>query len=59
MVIQLILNLNKSSSIGLFSWTEQGYKNYGNFLSLIKERNQEMLFDMDSENNAFPKELLL
>ena len=37
----------------------KGYENYGNFLSLIKERNQEMLFDMDSENKAFPKELLL
>jgi len=42
-----------------FSWTEAGYENYGNFLSLIKERNQEMLFDMNSENAAFPKELLL
>jgi len=42
-----------------FSWTENGYENYGNFLSLIKERNNEMLFDMESENKAFPKELLL
>jgi len=41
------------------SWTEHGYENYGNFLSLIKERNNEMLFDMESENKAFPKELLL
>ena len=42
-----------------FSWTEQGYENYGNFLSLIKDRKQEMLYDMESENKAFPKELLL
>ena len=42
-----------------FSWTETGFENYGNFLSLIKERNNEMLYDMDSENKAFPKELLL
>jgi hypothetical protein len=42
-----------------FSWSESGYENYGNFLSLIKERNNEMLFDMESENKAFPKELLL
>ncbi len=59
----IALDFSKVSKLQLnthpFSWTEQGYKNYGNFLSLIKERNQEMLFDMDSENNAFPKELLL
>ena len=42
-----------------FSWTESGLENYGNFLSLIKERNNEMLYDMQSENKAFPKELLL
>jgi len=42
-----------------FSWTETGYENYGNFLSLIKERNKEMLYDMETENKAFPKELLL
>jgi len=42
-----------------FSWTEQGYEKYGNFLSLIEERKKEMLYDMDSENKAFPKELLL
>tara|TARA_R110002012_G_scaffold15562_4_gene61693 strand:+ start:8929 stop:9687 length:759 start_codon:yes stop_codon:yes gene_type:complete len=42
-----------------YSWTDQGYKNYGNFLSLINERKKEMLFDMDSENKTFPKELLL
>tara|TARA_Y100000310_G_C20419501_1_gene685963 strand:- start:37 stop:783 length:747 start_codon:yes stop_codon:yes gene_type:complete len=42
-----------------FSWTEKGFENYGNFLSLIKERNNEMLIDMQTENTAFPKELLL
>lgn len=42
-----------------FSWTESGLENYHNFLSLIKERNNEMLHDMRSENKAFPKELLL
>ena len=42
-----------------FSWTETGFENYGNFLYLIKERNNEMLYDMQSENKAFPKELLL
>jgi hypothetical protein len=42
-----------------FSWTEKGFESYGNFLSLIKERNNEMLYDMSTENRAFPKELLL
>ena len=42
-----------------FSWTQSGFENYGNFLSLIKERNNEMLGDMQTENKAFPKELLL
>jgi hypothetical protein len=42
-----------------FSWTERGYENYKNFLSLNEERKTEMLFDMESENKAFPKELLL
>ena len=42
-----------------FSWTEKGFESYGNFLSLIKERNDEMLYDMSTENKAFPKELLL
>ena len=42
-----------------FSWTEKGFENYGNFLSLIEERKKEMLHDMNSENKAFPKELLL
>jgi hypothetical protein len=42
-----------------FSWTQKGYPSSGNFLSLIEERKKEMLYDMDSENKAFPKELLI
>ena len=57
------LNFSKVKKLQLnthpFSWTEFGLENYGNFLSLIKERNNEMLYDMKSENKAFPKELLL
>ena len=41
-----------------FSWTETGFENYGNFLTLLKERNDEMLWDMETENKAFPEELL-
>ena len=41
-----------------FSWTENGYSNYGNFVSLIGERNEELLYSMDSETNTFPEELL-
>ena len=32
--------------------------NYGNYLSLIRERNKELLYSMDTETNTFPKELL-
>jgi len=57
------LDFNTVSKLQLnthpFSWTEHGYENYGNFLSLIEERKKEMLVDMESENKAFPKELLL
>ena len=57
------LNFSKTKKLQInthpFSWTEKGFKSYGNFLSLIKERNNEMLYDMSSENKAFPKELLL
>ena len=57
------LNFNEVKKLQInthpFSWTESGLENYGNFLSLIKERNNEMLYDMRSENKAFPKELLL
>ena len=41
-----------------YSWTEKGGDNYGNFLSLIRERNTELLYSMDTETNTFPKELL-
>jgi hypothetical protein len=57
------LNFNEVKKLQInthpFSWTESGLDNYSNFLSLIKERNNEMLYDMRSENKAFPKELLL
>lgn len=57
------INFNKIKKLQInthpFSWTESGLENYGNFLSLIKERNNEMLRDMQSENKAFPKELLI
>tara|TARA_Y100001963_G_C6780967_1_gene449824 strand:+ start:367 stop:1098 length:732 start_codon:yes stop_codon:yes gene_type:complete len=42
-----------------YSWTGDGYDNYGNYLSLIKERNDELLHSMNTETNTFPKELLL
>jgi len=41
-----------------FSWTEKGGDNYGNFLSLIRERNHELVYSMNTETNTFPKELL-
>jgi len=41
-----------------FSWTEHGYSNYGNFVSLIKEMNEELMCSMDSETNTFPEEIL-
>jgi len=57
------LDFNKTKKLQInthpFSWTEKGFESYGNFLSLIKERNNEMLHDMSSENKAFPKELLI
>ena len=42
-----------------YSWTEEGYQNISNFTKLIKERNEELLSDMNSETKTFPKELLL
>ena len=42
-----------------YSWTNKGGDNYGNYLSLIKERNDELLHSMNTETNTFPKELLL
>tara|TARA_Y100001963_G_C6729572_1_gene423168 strand:+ start:409 stop:1161 length:753 start_codon:yes stop_codon:yes gene_type:complete len=41
-----------------YSWTEDGYENINNFAKLIRERNTELLSDMDSETRTFPKELL-
>jgi hypothetical protein len=41
-----------------FSWSKNGGDNYGNFLSLIRERNKELLNSMDTETSTFPKELL-
>ena len=41
-----------------YSWTENGGDNYGNFLSLIRERNKELVYSMNTETNTFPKELL-
>ena len=41
-----------------YSWTEEGYDNYGNYLSLIRERNTELLTSMNTETRTFPKELL-
>ena len=41
-----------------YSWTETGGDNYGNFLSLIKERNKELVNSMNTETKTFPKELL-
>ena len=41
-----------------FSWTKEGGDNYGNFLTLIRERNNELVNSMDTETNTFPKELL-
>ena len=42
-----------------YSWTNNGFDNYGNYLSLIKERNNELLYSMNTETKTFPKELLL
>ena len=58
----LKLNFNVMKKLHMlmhpFSWTENGYSNYGNFVSLIGERNEELLYSMDSETNTFPEELL-
>jgi hypothetical protein len=40
-----------------YSWTEDGYENINNFAKLIKERNTELLSDMNTETKTFPKEL--
>ena len=41
-----------------FSWSEKGGDNYGNFVSLIRERNYELVNSMNTETNTFPQELL-
>ena len=41
-----------------FSWSEKGGDNYGNFVSLIRERNDELVNSMNTETNTFPQELL-
>ncbi len=41
-----------------YSWTESGGDNYGNYLSLIRERNKELVYSMNTETSTFPKELL-
>ena len=37
---------------------KNGGDNYRNFLSLTRERNNELVNSMDTETNTFPKELL-
>jgi len=41
-----------------FSWSEKGGDNYGNFVTLIRERNDELVNSMNTETNTFPLELL-
>ena len=41
-----------------FSWSEKGGDNYGNFVSLIRERNDELVNSMNTETNTFPQEFL-
>ena len=41
-----------------YSWTDEGYDNYGNYLSLIRERKNELINSMNTETSTFPKELL-
>ena len=41
-----------------FSWSEKGGDNYGNFVTLIRERNDELVNSMNTETNTFPQELL-
>ena len=42
-----------------YSWTEDGYDNISNFTKLIRERNAELLEDMNTETKSFPNELLI
>ena len=41
-----------------YSWTKNGYENMNNFSKLIRARTDELVHDMNSETNTFPKELL-
>ena len=42
-----------------YSWTNRGIQdNYANYLSLIKERTEELVFSMNTETNTFPNEIL-
>ena len=41
-----------------YSWTFDGHDNYGNYLSLIRERKNELINSMNTETSTFPKELL-
>ncbi len=41
-----------------YSWSESGFKNYDNFKSVIKEKNKELIYSINSECNNFPQELL-
>ena len=41
-----------------YSWTENGYENINNFSKLIRARTDELVHDMNSETNTFPRELL-
>lgn len=41
-----------------YSWSDDGYSNMPNFNRVIKERNHELVNDMNTETNTFPKELL-
>tara|TARA_R100001369_G_scaffold21863_1_gene39597 strand:- start:599 stop:1333 length:735 start_codon:yes stop_codon:yes gene_type:complete len=41
-----------------FSWSDSGGDNYGNFVTLIRERNDELVNSMNTETNTFPQELL-
>ena len=41
-----------------YSWTQEGGDNYSNYLTLIRERNSELVQSMNTETNTFPKELL-
>jgi len=41
-----------------YSWSDEGYNNMSNFNRVIKERNNELITDMNTETSTFPEELL-